>query len=55
MTYLLKSIEWRLIAVALTILITYSVTGQIKTALTIGGYDFIIKTIGHAIWLKLRT
>lgn len=45
-----KSLCWRILATLTTITLAWLVTGQIATALTIGGIEFFVKMIvyyGH--------
>ena len=42
---LAKALTWRITATLTTTLITYSVTAEVKTALTIGGIEFISKFV----------
>jgi len=44
-TSLLKTISWRFIATLTTILLAWIFTGQIDTALKIGGVEFFAKMI----------
>lgn len=40
---MLKAFSWRIVATTTTTTIAYSMTGQIGTALSIGGIEFFIK------------
>jgi len=40
---LLKAFSWRIVATLTTALIAYGITGEIKTALAIGGIEFFLK------------
>jgi adenylylsulfate kinase len=40
---LLKALSWRIIATTTTMGIAYTITGEIKTAATIGGIEFFAK------------
>ena len=40
---MLKAFSWRIVATTTTTAIAYSMTGQIGTALSIGGIEFFIK------------
>ena len=40
---LAKALSWRLVATAPTALIAYAITGEIETALLIGGVEFFLK------------
>ena len=39
----LKGLTWRIVATSTTVTIAYIVTGETKTALTIGGIEFLGK------------
>lgn len=41
----LKGLTWRVIATATIVVIAYYTTGEIETALTIGGIEFFIKLL----------
>jgi len=40
---LLKAFSWRIVATLTTALIAYGITGEIDTALAIGGIEFFLK------------
>jgi len=40
---LLKAFSWRIVATFTTALIAYGITGEIETALAIGGIEFFLK------------
>jgi uncharacterized membrane protein len=40
---LLKAFSWRVLATLTTGIIAFAVTGEIKTALMIGGVEFVLK------------
>ena len=40
---LLKAFSWRIVATLTTALIAYGITGEIETALAIGGIEFFLK------------
>ena len=54
---LAKAFSWRLVATATTALITYAITGEIDTALLIGGIEFFVKIgiyyLHERLWLLL--
>ena len=54
---LAKAYSWRLVATAMTALIVYAITGEIDTALLIGGIEFFLKIGSYfpheRIWLML--
>jgi len=54
---LVKAISWRLTASITTTLITYFVTGSIKSAFSIGAFDLVIKFVLYymheRIWIKI--
>jgi len=51
---LAKALTWRVTATVTTILITYAITGEVQTAMAIGGIEFVVKFFvyyGHErIW-----
>jgi len=49
---LLKAFSWRIVATLTTALIAYGITGEIDTALAIGGIAFFLK---FAIYYALLT
>jgi len=55
---LLKAFSWRVVATITTAAIAYGVTGQIDTALMIGGIEFFIKFFIYyfheRLWLLAR-
>ena len=55
---LVKALTWRITATLTTALIAYIVTGEVKTAVMIGGIEFILKFItyyGHErVWNLVR-
>ena len=55
---LAKALTWRVTATLTTALIAYIVTGEVKTAVIIGGIEFVLKFIiyyGHErAWNLLR-
>ena len=54
---LATAFSWRLVATATTALIAYAITGEIDTALLIGGIEFFLKIgiyyLHERIWLML--
>ena len=40
---ILKALTWRVTATLTTVMITYIITGQASTAMTIGGIEFALK------------
>lgn len=54
---ILKAFSWRIIATLTTALIAYLVTGEIVTAITIGGIEFLLKMgiyyVHERAWLLL--
>jgi uncharacterized membrane protein len=54
---LVKAVSWRITASITTTLITYFVTGSIKSAFSIGIFDLIIKFalyyIHERVWIKV--
>jgi uncharacterized membrane protein len=48
----IKTVSWRFIATISTVLIGFYVTGNIYFGLTIGGFEFVIKTILYFIHEK---
>lgn len=42
---LLKATSWRVLATLTTTIIAYFITGQVETALTIGGIEFVLKFV----------
>ena len=52
---LAKAFSWRLVATATTALIAYAITGEIDTALLIGGIEFFLKIgiyyLHERLWL----
>ncbi len=42
---ILKALTWRIIATLTTGIIAYSVTGEVITAVTIGGLELVIKLV----------
>ncbi|MFT7137774.1 MAG: putative membrane protein [Candidatus Azotimanducaceae bacterium] len=54
---ILKAFSWRIIATLTTALIAYFVTGEIMTAITIGGIEFFLKMgiyyVHERVWLLL--
>ena len=55
---LIKTLIWRVIATAITILTSWFVSGNWKFGLVIGGIDTIIKTVGYfsyeRVWDKIN-
>jgi len=41
----LKAFTWRMVATLTTILIAYTVTGEVTAALSIGGIEFMLKFV----------
>lgn len=56
--HILKAITWRLIASLTTFLISWILTGNIESGLTIGGLDFFIKLVLYylheRVWYKSK-
>jgi len=50
---LIKTIVWRFIATALTVLTGWAVTGNYKFGLAIGGIEVVIKLISYFIFERL--
>jgi len=50
---LLKGFTWRIVATTTTITIAYIITGQIRDALTIGGFEFVGKLLIYYIHERL--
>ena len=54
----LKSFSWRITATLTTITIAYMITGDVGSALEIGGAEFVIKMVvyfGHErLWSRLK-
>lgn len=52
---LAKAFSWRVVATATTALIAYAITGEIDTALLIGGIEFFLKIgiyyLHERVWL----
>ena len=42
---LLKATSWRMLATLTTTIIAYFITGEVETALTIGGIEFVLKFV----------
>ena len=42
---LLKATSWRVLATLTTTIIAYFITGEVETALTIGGIEFVLKFV----------
>ncbi len=42
---LAKAFSWRVVATLTTSVIAYAVTGEIKTAVIIGGIEFVLKLV----------
>ena len=42
---LLKATSWRILATLTTTIIAYFITGEVETALTIGGIEFVLKFV----------
>jgi uncharacterized membrane protein len=40
---ILKAFSWRIVATLTTALIAYAITGEIDTAILIGGIEFVLK------------
>lgn len=57
MRSVLKGLTWRLVATFSTIVIAYLITGETKTALQIGGIEFVAKIavyyLHERIWLRI--
>lgn len=55
---ILKAVSWRVIAVTVVILVTYSLTGSWEMGLTIGAIDTVIKTFLYyaheRLWMKVK-
>lgn len=55
---LAKALTWRVTATLTTALIAYFVTGEVKTAVLIGGIEFVLKFIIYycheRVWNLLR-
>jgi len=53
----LKGLTWRLVATFSTMVIAYLITGETKTALKIGGIEFVAKIaiyyVHERIWLRI--
>ena len=53
-----KSISWRVVGTVDTILISWIITGQVKTALSIGGIELITKMLLYffheRIWNRIK-
>lgn len=47
--HLTKSITWRIISTIITILIIFSLTGELELSLTIGAIEIVIKIILYII------
>ena len=58
MRSVLKGFTWRLVATFSTIVIAYLITGETKTALQIGGIEFVAKIavyyLHERIWLRIQ-
>ena len=54
---LARALSWRVVATATTALIAYAITGEIDTALLIGGIEFFLKIgiyyLHERVWLLL--
>lgn len=54
---LVKAVSWRVTASITTTLITYLVTGSMKSAFSIGAFDFFIKFalyyLHERVWVKI--
>lgn len=57
LTSFIKSISWRIVATLTTIGIAYFLTGEVKTALSIGAIEFVLKFIVYyaheRVWVRL--
>ena len=53
MRSVLKGFTWRLVATFSTIVIAYLITGETKTALQIGGIEFVAKIAVYYLHLSL--
>ena len=55
---IVKSISWRVVGTLDTIVISWIITGQIKTALSIGGIELVTKMLLYffheRIWDKIK-
>ena len=52
-----KAFSWRITASSTTFIITYLITGKVKSAISVGIFDFVIKmalNYGHErMWIKI--
>ncbi len=58
MRSILKSVSWRVIGTLDTVLISYMLTGQVRTAFAIGGVELITKMILYVaherVWNRIK-
>ena len=56
--HLLKTITWRIVGTIDTIVLTWLVTGELKTGLTVGGIETVSKMILYylheRVWFRTR-
>jgi len=51
--HIAKAFTWRLIATFITFTMAWTITGEVKVGLTLGGLDIIIKLIAYYIHERL--
>ncbi len=50
----IHAIEWRIIAVILDFLVILIITGKPSLSLALSSISAAVRTVGHAIWIKIK-
>ena len=51
---IIHALEWRIIAVLIDGMIIFIITRRFGMALSIAGISALARTVGHAIWIKIK-
>lgn len=51
---IIHAIEWRIYAVVLDFIVVYLFTGKLILSFAVSSTSAIVRTIAHAIWVKIK-
>lgn len=51
---LLHAIEWRIISIGIDFIVAFLITKDFNVSFSITSANALIKTFGHALWVKIK-
>lgn len=50
----IHALEWRIISIVIDFCIVFALTGKFVLSLTISSVSALARTVGHAVWVKVK-